>query len=67
MDRQPLHALDPTTADDRDHLVVLNGEVKPFPFRGVIILEHGQTLTAWLAANGLTELPEDTVLIELGS
>lgn len=42
-------------------------EVPPFPFVGSIVLEHGQTLTAWMTAHGVTEIPEDTVIHELSS
>lgn len=66
MKRDPLHAIDPG-GNDGDHLVVTGDEIVPFPFVGVIGLEHGQTVTSWMDAHGVTELPEWTVIVELSS
>lgn len=68
MEQLKPHGIEP--GQNGDDLKTVNGAaawVTPFPFVGMIVLEHGQTLTAWMETHGVTEIPEWTVIVELSS
>lgn len=69
MKKTPVHGLDAAGAANGAQMVVRDGTFSIEPPFGValIILEHGQTISAWMSAHGVTEIPEDTAIIELSA